>query len=69
MVKGVLETQSFQSTWDNKGQAMTVTDSGMKSHAIPADDGSSSLALDFFHSTNQRRRDPLVLPEKNDVST
>jgi len=70
VANGLLNTQDFISQWDSKDQAMTVViESGMNSCAIPATDQPSILIFEFFHSKNKRRRDPLKLPQRGDLSS
>jgi len=68
-VKGVLESQEFISPWQSIDQPMVLDSNGANSCAMQALDEATVLVFEFFHSRNQRRRDPLSLPGKGDMST
>ena len=68
-VKGVLESQEFVSPWQSVDQPMVLDGNGASSCALQALDVATVLVLEFFYSRNTRRRDPLSLPGKGDVST
>ena len=67
-VQGVLELADLISPWESINQAMVVTGGEANSYAIQAVDEPTVVLLDFFHSRNTRRRDPLGLPGKGDTS-
>lgn len=69
IVNGLLDIQDLISQCDSKDQAMVVNESGMDSYAIPATDKPSILTFEFFHSKNTLERDPLMLPERGDLSS
>jgi len=48
---------------------MVIEGNGANSYAMQAVDKSTVIVLEFFHSRNPRRREPLGLPGKGDVST
>lgn len=68
-VQGILEVQSLISSWESVNQAMVLDGSGANSCAMQAVDEATVVVLEFFHSKNTRRRDPLGLPGKRDIST
>lgn len=65
-VQGILETGDFLSPWESVDQPMAIN--GSDSYAIQAVDYATVVVLEFFHSRNTRRRNPLGLPGKGDVS-
>jgi len=68
-VKGVLESQEFVSPWESIDQPMVLDSNGANSCAMQAVDEATVIVLELFHSRKTRRRDPLDLPGKGDVST
>lgn len=67
-VQGTLESADFISSWESVDQPMAVDGSGANSYAMQAIDEATVVVLEFFHSRNTRRRDPLGLSGKGDVS-
>ena len=69
IVDKVVEKHAFVSPWESSDQAMVIKDKNMCSYDIPAIDQPSAVVFEFFHSKNRRRRDPILLPVKKDLST
>lgn len=68
-VQGILEVQSFISSWDSVNEAMVLDTSGANSCVMQAVDEATVVVLELFHTKNTHRRNPLSLPAKQDVSS
>jgi hypothetical protein len=70
VVNGLLDTQEFIRKWTWQNQAMLVNESGgLDSYAIPPTGQPSVMTFEFFHSKDRRKRDPLKLPQRGELST
>lgn len=67
-VQGILESSEFIGPRELVDQPMLVDGSGANSYTIQTVDEATVLVLEFFHSRNIHRRDPLDLPGEGDVS-
>jgi hypothetical protein len=68
IVNGVMEKQAFTGCWDSTEHPMLIHGTGMNAYAVPVNAEPSVFIFEFFHSKNKRRRDPFLLPEREDRS-
>ena len=68
IVQGALESQDFVSTWGAEDRAMALNGRDTKSYSLPAADEAIVILLEFFHSRNTQRKDPLGLPGRKNLS-
>ena len=67
-MQGALESQDFVSTWGTEDRAMVLNGRDTNSYSLPAADEAIVILLEFFHSRNTQRKDPLGLPGRKNFS-